>query len=138
MVSDLAGRFGRDFAVRGEGAPEAALTALREMAAAKEPVALLLVEEAAADFLVRAHELHPRATRLLLINRDYSVTSPAVQAMTLGRADYHIVRPWFDDETMYGAVTVPLILGGGAEAELRAVSDRRRRTMTAECCSCER
>ena len=25
--------------------------------------------------------------------------------MTLGRADYHIVRPWFDDETMYGAVT---------------------------------
>ena len=105
MVSDLAGRFGRDFSVRGETSPEAALAALSEMAGAKEPVALLLVEEAAADFLVRAHELHPRATRVLLINRDYSVTSPAVQAMTLGRADYHIVRPWFDDETMYGAVT---------------------------------
>src|SRR5205085_6777287 len=81
MLSDLSGRFGRDFAVRGETSPEAALAALRDMAVAKEPVALLLVDDAASEFLVPAHELHPRAKRVLLIDRDYSSTSPAVQAM---------------------------------------------------------
>ena len=75
------------------------------MAAANEPVALLLVDDAASDFLARAHELHPRAKRVLLVDRDYSSTSPAVQAMTLGRADYHIVRPWADDEMMYRAMS---------------------------------
>ena len=34
MLSDLSGRFGRDFAVRGETSPEAALAALGEIAAA--------------------------------------------------------------------------------------------------------
>ncbi len=105
MLSDLSGRFGKDFTVTGETSREAALAALQEMAAAEEPVALLLVDDAASDFLARAHELHPRAKRVLLIDRDYSSTSPALQAMTLGRADYHLVRPWSDDEVMYGAIT---------------------------------
>ena len=101
MLSDLSGRFGKDFTVTGETSREAALAALQEMAAAQEPVALLLVDDAASDLLARAHELHPRAKRVLLIDRDYSSTSPAPQAMTLGRADYYIVRPWTDDEIMY-------------------------------------
>ncbi|HEY4429050.1 MAG TPA: FAD-dependent oxidoreductase [Solirubrobacteraceae bacterium] len=105
LLGDLAGRFGRDFAVRGESSSEAALVALGDLAAGEQSVALLLVDEAASEFLVRAHVLHPRAKRVLLVDRNYSATSPAVQAMTLGRADYHIVRPWYDDETMYGEVT---------------------------------
>jgi hypothetical protein len=105
MLSDLSGRFGKDFTVTGETAPEAALAALAEMAAADQPVALLLVDHTASDFLARAHKLHPRAKRVLIVDRDYSSTSPAVQAVTLGRADYHIVRPWSDDEMMYGAIT---------------------------------
>jgi thioredoxin reductase (NADPH) len=52
-----------------------------------------------------AHQLHPRAKRVLLVDRDYSATSPAVQAITLGHADYHIVRPWIDDEMMYRAMS---------------------------------
>ena len=59
----------------------------------------------APEFLTRAHQLHPRAKRVLLVNRDYSATSPAVPAVTLGDADYHIVRPWFDDEMMYRAMS---------------------------------
>jgi ActR/RegA family two-component response regulator len=105
MLSDLSGRFGNDFAVRGETSRQVALAALEEMAAAEEPVALLLVDDAASDFLARAHKLHPRAKRVLLVDRDYSSTSPAVQAITLGRVDFHIVRPWSDDEMMYGAIT---------------------------------
>jgi thioredoxin reductase (NADPH) len=105
LRSDLSRRFGSGFAVRGETSSVAALAALHEMAAANVPVALLLVDDTAADLLARAHELHPRAKRVLLVDRDYSSNSPAVQAMTLGRADYHIVRPWADDEMMYGPMS---------------------------------
>ncbi len=105
LVHDLERRFGNDFAVRGDSSPEAALVALKTMANANDAVALLLVEDPASDFLTRAHELHPRAKRVLLVDRDYSSTSPAVQTMALGRADYHIVRPWSDDEMMYGAMS---------------------------------
>jgi thioredoxin reductase (NADPH) len=93
VLSDLSRRFGNNFAVRGETSSEAALAAVQAMADANETVALFLVDDAASGFLARAQQLHPGAKRVLLVDRDYSSTSPAVQAMTLGRADYHIVRP---------------------------------------------
>jgi thioredoxin reductase (NADPH) len=105
LLSDLSRRFGNAFTVTGEASPDTALEALREMAAADEPVALLLVDDAASDFMATAHELHPQAKRVLLVDRDYSCTSPAVQAMTLGYADYHLVRPWADAEVMYRAMS---------------------------------
>jgi len=60
LLSDLTRRFGTDFTVTGDTSSETAVRALQEMAAASEPVALLLVNEDAIDFLARAHELHPR------------------------------------------------------------------------------
>jgi thioredoxin reductase (NADPH) len=107
LLSGLSRRFGNDFNVQGNNTSDAALTALRAMATAEQPVALLLLDDAAAsnDFLACAHELHPRAKRVLMVDRDYSSTSPAVQAMTLGRVDYHIVRPWSNDEDMYRAMS---------------------------------
>jgi thioredoxin reductase (NADPH) len=105
LLSDLSRRFGGGFTVRGATSSEAALAALHEMAATNVPVALLLVDDAAVDLLARAHELHPRAKRVLLVDRDYSSSSPAVQAITLGHADFHIVRPWSDDEMMYGPMS---------------------------------
>jgi thioredoxin reductase (NADPH) len=105
LLSGLSRRFGNDFVVRGETSPALALDALRELAAANRPVAMLLVDDAASDVLPVAHELHPAAKRVLLVDRDYTSTSPAVQAMTLGRADYHIVRPWKNEETVYRAMS---------------------------------
>src|SRR5262245_44960023 len=105
VLSGLARRFGNDFAINGETSPGAALAALRELAVSGVPVALLLVEGAAIDLLARAHALHPRAKRVLLVDRDYSSASPAVRAMTLGQADFHIVRPWADDEITYRAIS---------------------------------
>jgi len=105
LLADLSRRFGNDFTLRGETSPEAALDALCAMANARDPVALLLVDDGAAGLLARARDLHPRAKRLLLVDRDYTSTSPAVQAMTLGHADYHLVRPWMDDELMYRAMS---------------------------------
>ena len=105
LLVDLARRFGSDFSVRGEISSDAALAALREMATVKQPVALLVVGDVSADFLARAHQLHPQAKRVLLVDRDYTSTSPAVQAIALGRADFHIVRPWTDDEMMHQAIS---------------------------------
>ena len=60
LLSGLRRRFGNDFTVQGETSPEAALAALEAMADAEQPVALLLVDDAAGSgFLVRAHDLHP-------------------------------------------------------------------------------
>ncbi|HEX6500474.1 MAG TPA: FAD-dependent oxidoreductase [Micromonosporaceae bacterium] len=105
LLTDLSRRFGNDFAVHGETSPQAAVAALERMAAAHQAVALVLAEDSAVDLLDRAHELHPRAKRVLLVDRDYSSTSPAVQAIALGHADYHIVRPWADDEMVNGPMT---------------------------------
>ncbi len=105
LLSDLTRRFGNDFTVRGGISPQTALCTLEQMADANEAVALFLVNQDATEFLTRAHQLHPRAKRVLLVDRDYSATSPAVPAITLGDADYHIVQPWFDDEMMYRAMS---------------------------------
>jgi len=105
LISDLSRRFGNDFAVIGRRSPADALETLGQMAAAHQPVALLLVDDSAGGLLSRAHALHPRASRVLLVDRNYSATSPAVQAIALGHADYHLVRPWTNDETMYRAMS---------------------------------
>jgi thioredoxin reductase (NADPH) len=81
LLAGLGRRFGNDFTVRGIDTADAALATLRAAANAGEPVALLLVD------------------------RDYSSTGPAVQAIALGHGDYHIVRPWTDDERLYGAMS---------------------------------
>jgi thioredoxin reductase (NADPH) len=105
LLSALSRRFGKDFIASGETSREAALGALQDLAAAGAEVALLLVDDLDSDFLVCAHRLHPSAKRVFLVNRDYRSASPAVQAMTLGRVDYHVVRPWSDDETLFRAVS---------------------------------
>lgn len=105
LLGDLRRRFGNDFTVGGETSPEPALVVLDKKASADEAVALLLVDASSCDFLKSAHQLHPRAKRVLLVDRDYSATSPAVQMIALGHADYHIVRPWADDEMMYRAMS---------------------------------
>jgi thioredoxin reductase (NADPH) len=104
LQSDLSRRFGNDFRVRAETSSKA-LAALQEIADENAQLALLLVDVAATDVLERAHDLHPRSKRVLLVDRDYTSTSPAVQAIALGRADYHIVRPWANDEMMYRAMS---------------------------------
>jgi thioredoxin reductase (NADPH) len=105
LLADLTRRFGNDFRVRGDISADAALRSLRAMERAKEALALLLVEDSAPEFLACAHELFPGAKRVLLVDRDYSSASPAVQAIALGRADFHIVRPWTDDEMLYRAMS---------------------------------
>jgi thioredoxin reductase (NADPH) len=110
LRDDLGRRFGRDFRVIGESSAAAGLARLLEMAARREQVALLIADHRMAemtgtDFLARAHDLHPLAKRVLLVERDYSVHSPVVQAMTLGQADYHLTKPWILEQDLYRTVS---------------------------------
>src|SRR6266568_6041919 len=78
LRDDLGRRFGEDFRVIGESSAAAGLATLREIAGTGDRVALLIVdhnmsEMPGVDFLARAHEMHPQAKRVLLVERDYSV-----------------------------------------------------------------
>ena len=109
LRGDLGRRFSQDFRVLAESSAAAGLATLRRLAGQGEPVALLIVdhdlsEMPGLDFLARAHDLHPSAKRVLLVERDYSVRSPVVQAMTLGQADYHLTKPWLLEQNLYREV----------------------------------
>src|SRR6185312_14377792 len=110
LVADLGRRFGKDFHIIGETSAAAGLATLSGLAEADRPVALLIVDHDMAqmpgvEFLARAHAVHPLAKRVLLVERDYSVRSPVVQAMTLGQADYHIMKPWVLEQVLYRLVS---------------------------------
>jgi thioredoxin reductase (NADPH) len=105
LQDDLSRRFGEDFRVIAESSAAAGLAMLRELAGDHEPVALLIVdhdmsEMSGVGFLACAHELHPLAKRVLLVERDYSARNPVIQAMTLGQADYHITKPWMLEQDL--------------------------------------
>src|SRR5919107_4062524 len=112
LSADLRRRFAADYRVVGAASPTTALTMLTELARAAEGVTLLIADErltemSAVDFLVRAHELHPAAKRVLLVGRgDWSSAHPAISAMALGQIDYHLYNPWRPlERILYAAVS---------------------------------
>ena len=110
LQDDLTRRFGGDFRVIGESSAAAGLATLRGLADERVPVALLIADHDMAEmpgveFLARAHDMHPLAKRVLLVERDYSVRSPVIQAMTLGQADYYISKPWMLEQDLYRIVS---------------------------------
>jgi thioredoxin reductase (NADPH) len=110
LQDDLGRRFGEDFRVIAESSAAAGLAALRRLADEYQQVALLIADHGMSEmpgteFLARAHEMHPLAKRVLLVERDYSARSPVVQAMTLGQADYHLLKPWVLEQDLYREIS---------------------------------
>ena len=110
LRDDLGRRFGEDFRVIGESSAAAGLAALRRLADEYQQVALLIADHGMSEmpgteFLARAHEMHPLAKRVLLVERDYSARSPIVQAMMLGQADYHLTKPWVLEQDLYREIS---------------------------------
>ena len=110
MSWDLNLSVGQAFRIVGETSPATGLATLRGLADAHEAVALLIADNDMAempgvDFLGHAHEMHPLAKRVLLVERDYSARSPLVDAMILGQADYHITKPWMLEQSLYRQVS---------------------------------
>jgi thioredoxin reductase (NADPH) len=100
LAGDLERRFGRDHRILSETSPGAALEALAGLAGRDEEVAVVVAGQKMAElpgvlFLLRAHELHPSAKRVLLVGRrDWTPENPAVRAMTLGQIDTYLFEPW--------------------------------------------
>ena len=110
LTDDLERRFGNETRVVGATGADAGLARLAGFAATGESVALLIADQRMPEltgiqFLARAHELHPLAKRILLVERDYTSANPIVEAMTLGQIDYHLAKPWFPDHGLYLAVS---------------------------------
>jgi thioredoxin reductase (NADPH) len=100
LAGDLGRRFGGDHRILTEASPTAALETLLRLAEEAQEVALVVAGQAMAalpgvQLLVRAHELHPGAKRVLLVGRRaWTATNPAVRAMTLGQIDTYLFEPW--------------------------------------------
>ena len=110
LEDDLARRFGNDTRIIAVDGPAAGLERLAALADRDEAVAIVIADHemtsvTGVEFLARAHALHPMAKRVLLVERDYTAANPIVPAMTLGRIDYHLVKPWFPERGLYPAVS---------------------------------
>jgi thioredoxin reductase (NADPH) len=101
LAGDLERRFGGDYRVLAERSPTGALDRLERLASGPDPVALVIAarhmrELDGLGLLGRVHELHPGAKRVLLERRgDWQSGEPVVHAMTLGKLDYLLYRPWW-------------------------------------------
>jgi thioredoxin reductase (NADPH) len=104
LAADLGRRFGGDHRIVAEGSPGAAVEALEELAGRGEEVALVVAGQRMAELpgvllLLKAHELHPSAKRVLLVGRRrWTAANPAVRAMTLGQIDTYLFEPWLPVE----------------------------------------
>jgi thioredoxin reductase (NADPH) len=112
LRDDLSRRYQADYQVSVAGSAAAALTMLAVQAGSDAEVALVIADERladmpAADFLARAHGLHPGAKRILLINHgDWSPGHPAILALAVGKIDYHLYAPWYPLERgLYPAIS---------------------------------
>ena len=121
LQTALARRFGPDYRVLTAGSADAALQTLENLAHDHEDVALVAAElhlerVDGIDFLQRAHSLHPRASRALLLTMDERGTRipfgalPAVQRATaLGQIDLTLLKGWVTpEEWLYPTVQTAL------------------------------
>jgi thioredoxin reductase (NADPH) len=93
-------RYGADYQILAERSAAAGLQTLERLRDQAAPVAVIIADQwmphmTGLDLLARARQLHPPARRLLLIGRmDRSANQQISQAMTLGRLDGWVLKPW--------------------------------------------
>src|SRR6266571_327082 len=115
LQAALAKRYGADYQILAERSPAAALQMLERLRRQEMAVAVIIADQwmphmTGLDLLAWARELHPSARRLVLIGVwDRSANQPMSQAMTLGRLDGWVLKPWEPaEEYLYLPVTEQL------------------------------
>jgi thioredoxin reductase (NADPH) len=104
-------RYGADYDVAAVTSPIDGLRRLKELADSSAPVALLIADQWMPDmtgleFLVKAHEIHPDAGRVLVIGvGDVTAEAPIVRALTLNQLDFYFGKPWASPEEELYPVT---------------------------------
>jgi thioredoxin reductase (NADPH) len=115
LQAALTKRYAADYQVLAERSPQAALQTLERLRQDDVAVAVILADQwmphmTGLDLLARARQLHPAARRLVLVGVwDRSTNQPMSQAMTLGRLDGWVLKPWEPaEEHLYLPVTEQL------------------------------
>lgn len=97
---ELRKRYGGDYRVVCEDSAEGGMRRLREIEEAGQEVALVLADQwlggmGATELLTRVHRIFPTARRAMLVERgDRTAPATILDAMALGRIDYHVDKPW--------------------------------------------
>jgi thioredoxin reductase (NADPH) len=115
LQAALARRYGADYQILAERSPDAALQTLVRLRQDDVAVAVIIADQwmphmTGLDLLAQARQLHPAARRLLLVGVwDRSTNQPMSQAMSLGRLDGWVLKPWEPaEEHLYLPVTEQL------------------------------
>jgi thioredoxin reductase (NADPH) len=109
LSRDLARRYGADYEVASVTSAEVGLAQLKELQG--RAIALLLADQwmpemTGIEFLIKAHEIHPSARRLLVIDvGDVSAEASIVKALTLNQLDFYFGKPWASPEEELYPVT---------------------------------
>jgi len=100
LERDLGKRYSADYQVLAIESPERGLELLTAAQRDRTEVAVVIACQrmkalSGIDFLVRAHELHPLARRVLLIRiSDTESIGEMEQAFALNRLDTYLTKPW--------------------------------------------
>jgi thioredoxin reductase (NADPH) len=104
MLDALARRFGGDYQVVSHLQVTTALAELEKIKQDGNKVALVIADQwmpemTGAEFLQRAHMVHPGAQRALLVAwGDKEASSIVLQACSFGQMENYILKPWFPPE----------------------------------------
>jgi thioredoxin reductase (NADPH) len=104
MLDALARRFGGDYQVVSHLQVSTALAELEKIKQDGNKVALIIADQwmpemTGAEFLQRAHIIHPNAQRALLVAwGDKEASSIVLQACSFGQMENYILKPWFPPE----------------------------------------
>ncbi|WP_210521670.1 FAD-dependent oxidoreductase [Hymenobacter terricola] len=103
LAHDLRQEFRHDYRIMSVDSGPAALTALDELRARAEPLALVLADQRMPDVegvevLSHARELFPEAKRVLLTA--YADTTAAIKAINTAELDYYLLKPWNPPEQL--------------------------------------
>jgi thioredoxin reductase (NADPH) len=109
---ELRKRYSADYEVICDPSAEAALSMLQALKDGDRQVALLFTDQSlpemtGIEFLNRAHNLHPNAKRILLVDlRDWEEPETILQAMTFGWIDSYLWKPTGPfDERFHSQIT---------------------------------
>ncbi|OGO41869.1 MAG: fused response regulator/thioredoxin-disulfide reductase [Chloroflexi bacterium RBG_16_58_14] len=94
---DLRQKYGREYRILKADSGASALTALKQLQARGEPVALFLTDQrmpqmSGTQFLEQAGAFYPEAKKVLLTA--YADTEAAIQSINRVGLDYYLMKPW--------------------------------------------
>jgi thioredoxin reductase (NADPH) len=110
IEGELKRRYEHEYLIVCKRSTTSALAALKTMADAGDPVAVVLAEQWMEDleggkFLEHARGFHPDAKRALLMKwgawGDRPTADAVLHAMALGHIDYYVLKPWRSGDELF-------------------------------------